>query len=211
MSTARKQRLFCLFVFFLLFFEGSPENCSYAQAPEDKPASAAPAVRPCDSRQESPKPARKDKTKGKNDADSKEFAPACLEAKDSPLGVQEFFQSYIRTQAWRFGEEKIVADGWIVARYLDKDELLQFAKEGRFAGHVTWNAGKAVVVVTTRDLGDSYTRVEVSARIQGSGQNVDRFAPARDLWNLNSSGALEKTLIAALEDHCKSLRSSPPN
>lgn len=136
---------------------------------------------------------------------------ACVEAKDSPVNIQEFFQSYVRAQAWQFGEEKIIADGWLFARYLNKDELLQFAKESPFAGHVTWTEGKAVVQVATRELDDGYTRAEISAHIQGFGQNIDRFAPARDTWDLDSTGLLEKTLIAALEDHFKSLHSTPSN
>ena len=133
---------------------------------------------------------------------------ACLEAKDSPLNIQEFFQSYVRVQGWRFVEEQIVADGWIFARALDKDELLQFAKEGRLAGHVTWSEGKAVIRVSTRELDDGYTRVEVSAHLQGFGQNLDRFAPARDTWDLDSTGLLEKILIEALEEHFKSLHAA---
>lgn len=127
------------------------------------------------------------------------------------MNIQEFFQSYVRAQAWRFGEETIIADGWLFARYLDKDELLQFAKEGPFAGRVTWTEGKAVVQVATHELDDGYTRTEISARIQGFGQNADRFAPARDTWDLDSTGLLEKTLIAALEDHFKSFHSTPSN
>lgn len=210
MSTALKQRLLCLFALVLFLFEPSFERRAYAQAPEDKPTGPGQLVRSCATPQASAKSAHKDKTKPKSAASSNETALACLEAQDSSLNIQEFFQSYVRAQAWRFGEERIVADGWIFARYLDKDELLQFAKEGRFAGHVTWNGGKALVVVSTRELDDGFTRVEVSARMQGFGQNVDRFAPARDSWNLDSSGLLEKNLIAALEDHCKSLHSSSP-
>ena len=168
-------------------------------------------MRPCAVRPTSSKSGRKNKTKGRTVANPSEFGLACLEAKDSPLNIQEFFQSYVRVQAWRFADEKIVADGWIFARALDKDELLQFAKEGIFAGHVSWSEGKAVVLVSTRELDDGYTRVEVSARLQGFGQNLDRFAPARDSWDLESTGLLEKTLIEALEDHFKSLHAAPPS
>ena len=210
MSAPRKQRSLFLFALAFLLLEPSFEKRVWAQAPEDKSAGSASVVRPCVARKEGSKPARRDKTKGKGAAGSEETPMACLEAKDSALNIQEFFQSYLRAQAWRFAEEKIVADGWIFARYLDKEELLQFAKEGHFAGRVTWTEGKAVVLVATRELDDGFTRVEISARLQGFGENVDRFAPARDSWNLDSSGVLEKTLIAALEDHCKSLHSSPP-
>ena len=167
-------------------------------------------VRPCAPRPTS-KPERKGKAKGKTAASLPEFAPFCLEAKDAPLSIQEFFQSYVRVEAWRFADERVVADGWIFARALDKDELLKFAKEGRFAGRVAWSEGKAVVRVSTRELDDGYTRVEISAHMQGYGENVDRFALARDSWDLDSTGVLEKTLIEALEGHFKSLHSAPPN
>lgn len=206
MSLGRKQPFVSLFIFALLVFAPS---FVHAQAPEDKSASSDSLVRPC-AMPAHAKPGRKDKTKRKPSTAPDETAFACLEAKDSPLNIQQFFQSYVRAQAWRFGEEKIIADGWIFARYLDKDELLQFAKEGPLAGHVTWTEGKAVVQVATRELDDGYTRAEISAHVQGFGQNVDRFAPARDTWHLDSSGLLEKNLIAALEDHFKSLHSTPP-
>jgi hypothetical protein len=76
---------------------------------------------------------------------------------------------------------------------------------------VNWTDGKAIVQVRTRELDGGFSRVEISARFQGSGQNVDRFAPPRDSWDLESNGALEKNLIAALEAHVKSLHSSPPS
>ena len=172
-----------------------------AQEPAGKTAIPAPIVRPC-----SAPSARKNKTKAKRYAKVEEFAFACLEAKGSPLEVQEFFQSYVRSQSWQINEEKIVEDGWIFSRSLSKDELLQFAKEGPYAGRVNWIEGKALVQVTTRELDGGYTRVEISARLQGNGQSVDRFAPPKDTWDLDSSGALEKILIAALETHLKSLR-----
>jgi len=176
-----------------------------AQAPTDKPANggAVSVARPCPLPAADPK--HKAKTKGKGVAGSNEAASACLEAKGSALEIQEFFQSYVREQAWRFGEEKIVADGWLFARYLDKNELLQFAREGLFAARVKWSEGKAYVQVTTRELDDGFTRVEITARFQGAGQSVDRFAPPRDSWDLDSNGTLEQGLIAALEAHLKSL------
>lgn len=148
---------------------------------------------------------RKHKTKGKSARNTGEAVSGCLEAKGSTLDIQEFFQSYLRAQSWQFGEEKIVADGWMFVRYLDKDELLQFAKEGVFASRVRWTGGKALVQVTTREIDGGFTRVEITAQLQGNGQNVDRFAPARDSWDLDSTGTLEKNLIAALDAHFRSL------
>ena len=209
MPTARKKRRLFLLPVLLLPLGLSRDERACAQAPEEGSANVAAMVRVCAVRPTGSKPYRKNKTKGKTAGNPSEFPLACLEAKDSPLDIQEFFQSYVRVHAWRFADEEIVADGWIFARALDKDELLQFAKEGRLAGHVTWSEGKAVIRVATHELDDGYTRVEVSAHLQGFGQNVDRFAPARDTWDLDSTGLLEKTLIAALEEHFKSLHATP--
>lgn len=211
MPTTRKKRRVFLPAFLLLSLGLSLEQRARGQAPEAGFANSAVTARPCAVRTAGPKPHRKSKTKAINVANPAGFALACLEAKDSPLNIQEFFQAYVRVQAWRFAEEKVVTDGWIFARALDKDELLQFAKEGPFAGRVTWSEGKAVIRVSTRELDDGYTHVEISVRLQGFGQNMDRFAPARDSWDLDSTGILEKTLIAALEDHCRSLHSTPPS
>ncbi|HEX4543958.1 MAG TPA: hypothetical protein VH114_12380 [Candidatus Acidoferrum sp.] len=183
-----------------LCFALCPFETSIAQEPTDKPTAAASTVRPC-----SAPPARKNKTKAKGAARVEEFAFACLEAKGSPLEFQEFFQSYVRAQSWQISEERIVEDGWIFSRSLSKDELLQFAKEGPLSGRVNWTAGKALVQVRARELDGGFSRVEISARFQGGGQNVDRFAPPRDSWDLESNGALEKNLIAALDAHVKSL------
>lgn len=211
MPTARKKRRLFLLSFLLLALGPSLAQRACAQALDEGSANSEVLVRPCAVRPTSSKSGRKNKIKGKSAANPSEFGLACLEAKDAPLNIQEFFQSYVRVEAWRFADEKIVADGWIFARALDKDELLQFAKEGIFAGHVSWSEGKAVVLVSTRELDDGYTRVEVSARLQGFGQSLDRFAPARDSWDLESSGLLEKTLIEALQDHFKSLHATPPS
>lgn len=176
------------------------EMPAMAQEPADKPAAPTLIVRQC------PAPAaRKNKTRAKSAAKMEEFASACLEAKGSPLEFQEFFQSYVRAQSWQISDEKIVEDGWIFSRSLTKDELLQCAKEGLFAGRVKWTEGKALVQVRTRELDGGFSRVEIIARFQGGGENVDRFAPPRDSWDLESNGALEKILIAALDAHVKSL------
>ena len=200
-QSSKRNPLLILLSGLSLFFAVCPfETPIVAQQPADKASSSAALVRPCPA-----PPARKNKTRAKRGAKAEEFAFACLEAKGSPLEFQEFFQSYVRAQSWPISEEKIVEDGWVFSRSLSKDELLQFAKEGPYAGRVNWTEGKAVVQVQTRELEGGFSRVEISARFQGGGQNVDRFAPPRDSWDLESNGALEKKLIAALEAHVKSV------
>jgi len=190
------------YTFVLLLIFSSLNIAAPSQEPGEKSSPAAVVSHPCSAPQTSP--AHKEKPKA-NSREAKQIVPACLEAKASPLDIQEFFQNYLRVQGWRFGEEKIVADGWVFVRYLDKDELLQFAKEGIFAGRVKWTEGRALVQATTREIDGGFTRVEVSARMQGIGQSVDRFAPPKDTWDLDSTGALEKNLIDALDAHLKSL------
>ena len=185
-----------LLILISLFSLDSP---TFAQEPVDK-SSPSPLSRPCSA------PAgtsRKGKPKGKSAATSD--PAACLEVKQSLVDLHEFFQSYVRDQGWSIDDERIAEDSWIFTRYLTKDELLQFAKEGSYAGRVKWVAGKVIVQVAAHELGGGFTRVEVSARFQGFGQNVDRFAPPRDTRELDSSGELEKMLISALEAHLKSI------
>jgi hypothetical protein len=189
---------------FILFAASLFETSVAAQERADKPTTETALSRPCPTRPANPK--HKDKTRGKAAAGSNEAGIACLDAKGTPIEIQEFFQSYVREQPWRVGEEKIVADGWMFARYLDKNELLQFAEEGLFAERVKWTEGKAFVQITTRELEDGFARVEVTARFQGAGQSVDRFAPPRDSWDLDSNGTLEKLLVGALDAHLKTLR-----
>lgn len=206
MTCFRIPSSFCLGAISSLLVMAPAKNCAFAQDAGKKPAVSESILRACSEAQTDPKPRRKDKRKGSS---ASQVATACLEAKGAPLEIQEFFQSYIRGQSWRFSDEKIVADGWMFVRHLDKDELLQFAKEGRLAGRVTWTDGKAFILVTTLELDGGFTRTEVTTRLQGFGQRVDRFAPPKDTWDLDSSGVLEKNLIAALEDHIKSLHSTP--
>ncbi len=190
----------------ILFLAVCPfEPRAAAQEPAEKTAAVTALTRPCPALPADSKPAHKEKSKANTAAHSNEAVSACLEAKGSPLDIQEFFQSYVRAQSWRIGEEKIIEDGWIFARYLDKNELLQFAKEGLFAGRVNWTEGKALVQVRTRELDGGFSRVEITARFQGGGQSVDRFAPPKESWDLDSNGALEKILISALEEHMKSV------
>lgn len=177
-----------------------------AQTPSDKAAGMSEVVRACASAPTSSKPARKDKAKGKGGAaNSMDIVPACLEAKASPIQIQEFLQAYVRDEKWTILGEKTAEDLWTFSRSLDKDELVRFSKEEPFAGRVIWSDGKAFVQVRTVELQGGFTRVQIFARIQGSGENADRFAPPQDSWQLQSNGMLENTMIAALETHFKSL------
>ena len=188
----------------LLLVVFSFEAMASAQEPADKAPSEAALSRPCSSSRLNP--SKRDKRKAKSAAQAKESTFTCLEAKGTSVDLLEFFQSYVREQRWRIGDEKIVEDSWIFSRSLDTDELLQFAKEASFAGRVKWTEGKTLVQITAHELDAGFTRVEVSARFQGIGEGVDRFAPPRGSWDLESTGALGKMLIGALEAHVNSLQ-----
>lgn len=202
---AHQTFLFAAFSF--LIFSTSIDLQVAAQAPPDKTTGGTVILRPCPAIPGSSKPASKDKPKRKGAvAHLNEPAPACLEAKASALDIQEFFQSFVRTQGWNIGEEQGTEDLWTFARYLTKEELLRFAREGLFAGRVNWRDGRTLVQVRTVELDGGFTRVLVSARFEGYGQSVDQFAPPKESWHLDSNGSLENSMVSALEAHFKSLR-----
>ena len=91
-------------------------------------------------------------------------------------------------------------------RLLDKDELSQVARTDILGGRITWTEGKAYVMARTSNVGDGFTRVSISARIQGRGQTSAPFARPSDLWPLVSKGTLEGSMIAALESRFGSQR-----
>lgn len=193
--------------FIALFVAGWLAGGAAGQEPAASPASHTSLSRPCYALASNP--SKKDRSKPKVDSLSKDLASSCLEAKGAPVDLQEFFQSYVRQERWRIRGEKIAEDSWIFSRFLEKDELLALVKEGRLAGRVKWTEGRAIVQVATHELDAGFTRVEVSAWFRGGGEGQDRFAPPRDSWDLDSNGILEKMLIAALEEHLKSLHTSP--
>ena len=198
-----KSQMILLGALSLLVFFSTFETRGAAQEPSDKTTASVASVRPCPADSMNSKPARETKKKGKG-AGSNEIPPTCLEVQTPAMDVQDFFQSFVREQTWRIGEENVAEDAWSFYRYVDKDELLRFSNEGPFAGRVNWTQGKALIQVRTRELEKGFTRVEVTARFRGYGQNVDRFAPPKDSWLLESNGTLEKTLVSALESHLNS-------
>jgi hypothetical protein len=169
------------------------------------PADRSTIVRPCPAPSTSSKPARRGNRKRKGVVDSKEVPPACLEAKASALDIQEFLQSFIREQRWSIRREGVSEDAWTFFRSLEKDELLRFVDVGPFAGHVNWTEGKAFVKVNTGEAQGGFTRVLITAKFTGYGQNMDRFAPPQELWKPASNGTLEKSLVSALETHFQSM------
>src|SRR5207247_8591890 len=97
--TGRKQRRLFLLPVLLLPLGPSREKRACAQAPEDGCANSAVMVRPCAVRPTGAKTYRKNKTKGKAAANPSEIPLACVEAKDSPLNISDFFKSYVAVPA----------------------------------------------------------------------------------------------------------------
>ncbi len=177
-----------------------------AQEPAEKTAGTAIATRACPA---APSAAEaRPKSKGKKRTLSSAPVPgtACIEAQFSPLDIQEFFQTFVREQSWKIGDERSADDGWTFYRFFEKDDLLRFVKIETQMMRVTWTEGRAFVQIGTLELNDGFTRVQVSTRFRGYGQNADRFAPPKAWWTLDSNGVLEGSLIAALQAHFKSMQ-----
>jgi hypothetical protein len=133
-----------------------------------------------------------------------DIAPSCLEIKATALEIQEHLKAIVREKRWTIGQAQTSADSYSFYRLLDRDELTEVAKTEILGGRITWTEGKAFVMARITDAGDGFTRVIVSARIQGRGQTAEHFARPSDLWPLVSKGTLEGGMIAALESRCHS-------
>jgi len=128
-----------------------------------------------------------------------EPAPACIEVKGEPLEVQEALQGIAREQQWRIHDNHATEDTWTFLRYLNTDELEQYADTKVLVQPVDFEDGKVAVVVRTSDIGGGYTRVQISTQFTGEGKSSDTTMkqPATS-WSLHSKGTLEKEMIASL-------------
>lgn len=135
-----------------------------------------------------------------------DIAPSCLEVKAKPLEIQEYLKVVVSEKRWTISQAQSSGDSFSFFRLLDKDELSQVARTDILGGRITWTEGKAFVMARTTNVGDGFTRVNISARIQGRGQSSKTFARPSDLWPLVSKGTLEGGMIAALESRFHSQR-----
>jgi len=135
--------------------------------------------------------------------DSQNKAAACIELAFSPLEIQEYLQSYIRSQQWKFGEEHLTEDSWSFSRELSKDELLSFTNKNTNLARVNWSGGAALVQVSTMPAAEGFARMVIRASFRGYGQNADQFAQPREYWELESNNNLEASIRSALEAHFK--------
>jgi len=146
---------------------------------------------------------KKSSRKPKNPS-TEELAPVCIEIKGQAVEVQEFLQNTARKELWRIGENRASDDTWSFVRYLDADELDQFANTKVLIEPVNFSNGKAALVVRTSDLGGGYVRVQITAHFQGEGHSTDKVsAQPGNVWPLNSKGVLEQDLLKALESGYK--------
>jgi hypothetical protein len=136
--------------------------------------------------------------------DSQNKAAACIELAFSPLEIQEYLQSHIRSQQWKFGEEHLTEDSWSFSRELSKDELLGFTNKNTNFARVNWSGGAALVHVSTVKVAEGFARTVIRVSFRGYGQNADQFAQQREYWGLESNNNLEASIRSALETHFKS-------
>jgi hypothetical protein len=130
-------------------------------------------------------------------------AAACIELAFSPLEIQEYLQSYVRSQQWKIGDEHLTEDSWTFSRELGKDELLSFTTKNPNFARVNWSGGAALVQVATVQVAEGFARTVIRASFRGYGQNADQFVQPREYWELESNSNLEASLRSALEAHFK--------
>jgi hypothetical protein len=177
-----------------------------AQAPAPATPAEAVASRPCSANPVLIYTAKKKNAKQPKHPLPPEPAPACVEIKGDPLGIQEFLQNSVREQSWRMGENHASEDMWSFVRYFNPDELDTYADTKVLIEPVKFTSGKAAATVRTTDIGSGYTRVQISVHFQGAGKSTDStWAQPATVWPLSSKGVLEKELVGALETRYKAL------
>lgn len=179
--------------------------------PQIKPAK--PVVRPCaDSWNDSGSNAKKNRPKNLR-KETHQKTGACIELAFSTLEIQEYLQSYARTQQWKISDDQVNEDSWIFSMELNKDELLRDTTEDSRNRGVEWTGGIVRVHVNTVLVPDGYSRTIVRASFQGYGRSTDQFAPQKEYWQLESNNNFENSIVSALRSHFTATSSavtSPP-
>jgi hypothetical protein len=176
----------------------TPDNVSLNEALTTRPCSANPVLAPRSSKKGAHKP--------KHPLPA-EPLPACLEVKGEGIEVQEFLQTTAREETWRIGENRASEDAWSFVRYFGPDELEKYADTKVLLEPVNFTSGKAAVLVRTTDIGDGYSRVQVSVHFQGEGRTTDKtWGQPSSVWPLNSKGVLEQEVLSAVQTRFKPLQ-----
>jgi hypothetical protein len=162
---------------------------------------AKPVVRPCrDSWGDSGSNAKKNRPRNPKKESQKEQG-ACIELVFSALEIQEYLQSYARTQQWKISDGQVNEDSWTFSMELDKDELLRGTTEDSRNERVEWTGGTVRVHVNTAKLPDGYSRTIVRASFRGYGRSADQFAMQKEYWRLDSNNSFENSIVSALRSH----------
>ena len=164
-------------------------------------SAAKPVVRPCgDSWNDSSSNAKKNRPKNSTKETHQERG-ACIEVAFSALEIQEYLQSYARTQQWKISDDRVNEDSWTFSLELDRGELLRDTTEDSRNRGVEWTGGTVRVHVNTTQLPDGYSRTIVRASFRGYGRSADQFAVQKDYWQLDSNNNLENSIVSALRSH----------
>lgn len=167
-------------------------------AQQDSPAK--PVVKSCgDSWRDSGLNAKKNRRKNSANETHPETG-ACIELAFSTLDIQEYLQSYARTQ-WKIGDEQVNGDSWTFSMELDKNELLRDTTDDSKNRRVEWTGGTVRVHLNTTRLPDGYSRTIVRASFRGHGRSADRFAEQKEYWQLESNNNFENSIVAILRSH----------
>jgi hypothetical protein len=162
------------------------------------------AVRPCHSSEASAAKKNAKPSKGKLNRDVMTPGEACIEVRASLLEAQEHLQRFLREQPWHVGEAEISESSWSFSITLSDKELLNFANRDAASKDISWVGGKALVLVSTLDLGDGFGRTTVTAKFEGFGESNDPLTVKRASWPLRSNGRLESMFVEALRDRYQS-------
>jgi hypothetical protein len=184
---------------YFLFFLLMPE--SVAAPNQSTPPSAA--ARPCEEGWDSVGAHAKKRRPKKAKGIPQNKTAACIELTVPQLEIQEYLQSYVRSQEWKIGEEHLTEDSWTFSRELSKDELLGATSKDTSTAKVKWTGGVAFVHIGTVQVTDGFARTVIRASFRGYGQNADQFAQQREYRELESNGNLESSISSALQAHFK--------
>ena len=164
---------------------------------------ASDVARPCAEGWDSAGPWAKKKPRKRGKEEPQNKPGACIELSFPPLEIQEYLQSYARSQQWKISQEQVTEDSWTITRALSKEELLGATKRNSGMTRVTWTAGVVHLHISTAQVAEGYARTLIRASFRGYGQNADQFALPREYWDLKSNNNLETSITSALQAHFK--------
>jgi hypothetical protein len=124
------------------------------------------------------------------------------------LEIQEYLQSYARTQQWKISGEQVTEDSWTFSLELDKDDLLRDTTEDSRNKKVEWTGGTVRVRVNGAQLPDGYSRTIVRASFRGYGRSADQYAMHKEYWELDSNNNFENSIVSALRSHFTAISSA---